>query len=91
MRVSQQPEGPSGIASAADTRIEAHTEHQRTALIWRVACAGFLQVLASSRQRTEPKTRRSKSIVSEDSECGVVGMLRQAQQRFSELARCMQL
>ena len=41
------------MASAGNTRILAHTEYQRTALVWCVACDGFLQVLAGSRQRAQ--------------------------------------
>ena len=76
-----------GIGSAANTRIEAHAEHRRTALVWRVAGDAFLQVLAGSRQRAKAEPRRPKGIVGEDRERGVVGMLRQAQQRFPELSR----
>jgi hypothetical protein len=39
--------------SAANTQILADAEHQCTALVWRVACDGFLQVLAGNRQRAQ--------------------------------------
>ena len=91
LRVPQQPEGPSGIDSAGNTRILAHAEHRRTALVWRVACDAFLQVLAGSRQRAKAEPRRPKGIVGDDRERGVVGTLRQAQQRFPELSRRVQL
>ena len=44
IRVPEQPEGPGGIGSAGNTRVLAHAEHWRTALVWRIACAAFLQV-----------------------------------------------
>ena len=56
LRVPQQPEGHRGIDSAGNTRILAHAEHRRTALVWRVACDAFLQVLAGSRQRAKRAT-----------------------------------
>ena len=89
--VPQQPEGPGGIGSAGNTWILAHAEHRSTALVWRVACAAFLQVLAGSRQRAEPPPRHPKGIVGGDSERRGVGMLRQAQQRFPEFACRVQL
>jgi hypothetical protein len=46
--------------------------------IWSVACKGFLQVLASSRQRTKVEPRRPKGTVGEDSERRIMGLLRQA-------------
>src|SRR5712691_12150107 len=86
LRVPQQPEGPSDIGSAGNTRILANAEHQGTALVWRIACASFLQVLAGSRQRAEAEPRPPEGIVGDDSERRVVGALRQAQQRFPELS-----
>jgi hypothetical protein len=77
--------------SAANTRILANAEHWSTALGWRVVCDGFLQVLAGSRQRPKAAPRKPKGIVSDDRERGVFGALRQAQQRFPELSRCVQL
>ena len=91
LRVPQQPEGPRGIGSAGNTRIVAHAEHRRTALVWRVAGDAFLQVLAGSRQRAKAEPRHPKGIVGDDRERGVVGTLRQAQQRFPELSRRVQL
>ena len=41
------------MGSAANTQILANAEYRRTALVWRVVCDAFLQVLASSRQRTK--------------------------------------
>src|SRR5438874_1379348 len=62
VRIPQQPEGPSGIDSAGNTRIVAHTEHWSTVLVWRVACNSFLQVLAGRRQgaKGEPCPPKSK-------------------------------
>ena len=91
LRVPQQPEGRSGIEPAANTRILAHAEHRRTALVWRVACDAFLQVQAGSRQRAKPQPRYPKGIVGDDRKRGVVGTLRQAQQRFPDLSRGVQL
>ena len=48
LRGPQHPEGRSGKASADNTRVLAHTEHPCTALVWRVAGDGCLQVLARS-------------------------------------------
>ena len=76
---------------AANTRILAHTERRITVLIGRVAGDAFLQVLAGSRQYTKPEPRTSEGIVGDDRERGVVGLVRQAQQRFAELSRCVQL
>ena len=90
-RVPQGPEGPSGIGAAGNTRIEAHAEHQRTALVWRVACDGFLQVLAGRRQHAKAEPRRPEGIVGADRDRGVVGTLCQAQQRFPEFSRRVQL
>jgi hypothetical protein len=90
-RIPQQPEGHSVKASAANTRIDAHAEHQRTALIGRVAGDAFLQVRAGSRQRAKPQPRRPKSIVGEDGERRVMSTLRQAQQSVPDLARGVQL
>ena len=91
LRVPQQPEGHRGTGSAGNTRIVAHAEHRRTALVWRVACDAFLQVLAGSRQRAKQEPRCPEGIVGDDSERGVVGTLRQAQQRFPDLSRRVQL
>ena len=91
VRVPQYPEGPSGISSAANTRILANTEYRSTVLVWCVACDGFLQVLAGNRQRAQAEPRRPEGRVGEDRECRIVGMSRQAQQRFPELSRCVQL
>jgi hypothetical protein len=79
------------MGSAPNTRILAHAEHRCTALLWRVACHGFLQMRAGSRQRAKPQPRHPKSIVGDNSEGGVVGVLRQAQQCFPDLACRMQL
>ncbi len=48
-RVPQHPEGQRGMAAAGNTPILAHAEHRHTALVWRVVCDAFLQVLAGSR------------------------------------------
>ena len=56
LRVPEQPEGPCGIGSAGHTQILTYAEHQRTALVWRVACDAFLIVLAGSRERAKPAT-----------------------------------
>ena len=80
-----------GIGSAGNTRILTHAEHWRTALLCRVACDARLQVLAGSRQRAQEEPCHPQGIVGDDSERGGVGALRQAQQRFPELACCMQL
>ena len=77
--------------SAANTQIGTHAEHQCTVLPWRVACDGFLQVLAGSRQRTKEEPRSPKGIVGDDRERGVFGMLCQAQQGFADLPRGVQL
>src|SRR5215813_3454105 len=79
------------MGSAGNTRILARTERRSTALVWRVACDGFLQVLAGSRQRTMAAPRHPKGIVGDDRKRGVTGALRQAQQRFADLARRVQL
>ena len=90
-RVPQQPEGLRGIESAGHTRILTYAEHQRMALGWRVACDGFLQLVAGSRQRTKPQPRYPKGIVGDDHERGVVGLLGQAQQGFPNLTCPVQL
>ena len=77
--------------SAAHTRVLAHGEHQRPALVWRVVCNAFLQVLAGRRQRAKAEPRHPEGIVGEDRERGVVGPLRQAQQGVPELACRVQL
>src|SRR5262249_22726076 len=48
IRISQHPEGQRGLALAANARIlaGADAECRGTTLVWRVACAAFLQVLA---------------------------------------------
>jgi hypothetical protein len=61
-------------------------EYRSTALVWRIAGAAFLQMVAGSRQRTQPQPRRPKGTVGNDRERGLVGAFRQAQQHFSELA-----
>jgi hypothetical protein len=61
---------------AGHTWILAHAEHQRTALLWRVAGDAFLQVLAGRRQRAKPPPRRPKGIVSDDREREIVGLVR---------------
>ena len=61
------------------------------ALVWRVACDGFLQVLASSLQRAKVEPGRPGGIVGENRECRVGGALRQASEGFSELLRRVQL
>jgi hypothetical protein len=73
------------------TQILAHAEHQFTALVWRVACDGFLQVQAGGRQRAKEEPRRPEGIVGDDRERGVFGTLRQAQQGFVDLPRFVQL
>src|SRR5262249_5284636 len=85
LRVSQQPQGPSGIDSAGNTRILTHAEYRCAALVWRVACDAFLQVLAGRPQRAKEAPCASKSSVGDDRERGGVGTLRQAQQRVAEL------
>src|SRR6266540_3502088 len=76
---------------AGNTQILANAERRSTALVWRVVCDAFLQVLASSRQRTKGAPRTPEGMVGDDSERRVVGTLRQAQQRFAELSRRVQL
>src|SRR5262245_40682955 len=89
--IPQQPEGPSGKESAGNTRIVAHAKHWRTAQVWRVACAGFLQMRVGNRQRTKAPPRHPKGIVGEDRERAVFGALRQAQKRFPELSCSVEL
>ena len=50
-----------------------------------------LQVLAGRRQRAKAKPRGPKGIVGNDGECGIMGLLRQAQQGVSELVRRVEL
>jgi hypothetical protein len=69
----------------------AHAEHRRTALVWCVEGDGFLQVLTGSRQRAKVEPRKPEGIVGDDRERGVVGTLRQAQQRVPELSCRVQL
>src|SRR5262249_28163805 len=90
-RVPQHPEGQRSKGSADNIRIEAHVEHWRKVLVWRVACNGFLQMLASSRKRPEVELRPPGGRVGNDRECRGVGMLRQAQQLSPEFLRCTQL
>ena len=52
LRVPQQPEGQRGTDAAGNTRVLAHAEHQRTALVWRVACDAFLHVLVTATGNT---------------------------------------
>jgi hypothetical protein len=91
LRVPQQPESPSGIGSAGNTRIVAYAEQRRTAQVWRVACDAFLQVLEGSRQRAKAAPRPPEGMVGDDSKRGVVGTLRQAQQGFAEFSRRVEL
>ena len=86
LRIPQQPEGHRSNGSAGNTRIMAHAELRSTALVWRVACAAFLQVLAGSRQRAKAQPRHPEGIVGDDRERRVFGALRQAQKRFPELS-----
>ena len=74
-----------------NTQILAHAEHQCTVLVWRAACDGFLQVQAGGRQRAKVEPRQPEGIVGDDSERGVVGTLRQAQQGFADLPRGVEL
>jgi len=72
----------------------AHAEYQCTALVWRVAYDAFLHVLVmlvSNRKHTKAKPRRPQGIVGDDRERRVVAMKGQAQQRFAEFARRVQL
>ena len=78
LRVPQQPEGLSGMDSAGNTHVTAHTEYRSTALGWRVARDAFLQVRAGRGQRAKPEPCTSKGVVGDDRERGVVGMLRLA-------------
>jgi hypothetical protein len=87
--VPQQPEGHSGKGLAANTRIDTYAEHRRAVLVWRVACDACLQVLAGHWQRAKAEPRRPEGKVGDDRELGVVGVLRQAQQRFPELSCCV--
>jgi hypothetical protein len=64
----------------------ANAEHRCTALVWRVACDGFLEVLAGSRQGAKVELRIPEGIVGDDCERGGVSLLRQAQEGFPELA-----
>jgi len=91
LRVPQEPEGHRGNDAAGQTWILANAEYHQTALVWRVAGAAVLQVLAGGRQRAKPEQCIPKGIVGGDSERGVVGALRQAQQRCPELSRRAQL
>src|SRR5262249_29661342 len=84
--VPQYPEGQRGKDSGANTRIDAHAEHQSTVLVWRVACDDFLQVQAGSRQCATVELCLPKSIVGEDSKRGIVVTLRKTQQRFPKLS-----
>jgi hypothetical protein len=53
----------------------AHTEHWSMALLRRVACNAFLQVLASSRQYAKPEPRLPEYKVSNNNEHRVVAPL----------------
>src|SRR5215831_7175738 len=79
------------MALAANARILARAECRNTVLVWRVACAAFLQVLAGIKQRAKVQPRHPKGIVGDDRERRVMGLLRQAQQCFPELACRVQL
>ena len=85
LRVPEQPEGHGGIGLAGNTRILAHAEDRRTALVWSVTCDAFFKVMAGGRQHTKAELRKPKSIVGNDCERLIVGTLRQAQQRFPKL------
>ena len=76
IRIPQEPEGRSIIDTAGNPQILAHAEHRSTALVWRVACDGCLQVQAGSRQRAKEEPRRPKGIMGDDRERGVFGALR---------------
>jgi len=77
--------------AAGHAWILASAEHQHTVLVWHGMCDGFLQVSAGRRQRAKIEPRHSEGIVGEDSQRGVVSTLRQAQQRFAEFLRRVQL
>ena len=77
--------------SAGNTRILAYAERRSTALIGRVACDAFLQVPAGSRHRAKVEPRSPQGLMCEDSERGVVGLVRQVQQHFTELSCRVQL
>jgi hypothetical protein len=46
-------------------------------------------VLAGSRQRAKEQPRKAEGMVGNDRERGIMGTLRQTQQRFPELSRRM--
>src|SRR5262245_14371874 len=79
------------MGSAGNAWILAYAERRNTALVWRVACDAFLEMLAGSGQRAKGEPRHPKGIVREDRERGVVGALCQAQQCLPNLARGVQL
>ena len=89
-RVPQQPEGPSDMTVAANNP-RSWAERRSMALVWRVACDAFLQVLASSLERAKVEPCLPEGIVGEVIEIGVVGALRQALQGFPELPCRVQL
>src|SRR5262245_53197676 len=69
----------------------ANAEQRGTVLIWRVAGDAFLQVLAGSRQHTKAERRDPEGKMGDDRVRGVVGTLREAQQRFPNLAHRVEL
>jgi hypothetical protein len=79
------------MKSAGNTRILANAEHRSTALVWRIKRDAFFEMLAGRRQRAMPQPRQTEGPVGDDSERRVMGTLRQAQQRFPELSRGVQL
>ena len=69
----------------------ARAEKRRPVLVWRVVDDAGLQVLARRRQRAQGARGKAEGMVGDGRERGVVGTLRQAQQRVPELARPVQL
>jgi hypothetical protein len=69
----------------------AHAEHGRTALVWCVVYDACLQVHAGSRQHAKLTPCPPEGIVGDDRQRGVVGTLRQAQQRLPKFSRRMPL
>ena len=92
LRVPQQPEGHSGMGSAANTRI-LEPMRNTGARRW----SGVERAMPSSRCRRaagnapKQKPRHPEGIVGDDRERGVIGTLRQAQQGFADLSRRVQL